>query len=203
MQKKLKQSIRLRTKMKLCKSNIFLNKVFVQDKEANLNYFSYECERNINRVLVSSNPEIIVNCENIENIGIYPFRFSSEKQFNSLAIEALLEACRINYNKRRHFPAINEFFNSELPFGNILISKDTEITEPIAEKLFGTCGIKGDNLWDTKILNIIRVDGLKKNQFLFTANPDYLGVVAVCGDDLDKYAIGIINSRAALLVDIN
>jgi hypothetical protein len=178
--------------MKLCKSNVFVNKILVKDPEPELDVFCYQGDIGITRVLVSGLPEVTTHSGD-DHFLVRPLRFESEKQFNSLAIDALLKACNINGNITTSMEkGCRHFITREFPMGHVLVSKELEADNSQFLK-----GLQ-------KHLNsrLIVVGGLNENQLILTAAPDLLGAVAINGDDLDKYGIAIVNSQAVMLVEL-
>lgn len=178
--------------MKLCKSNIFVNKIFLNDPEPNLNIFGYDGIPGVPRVLINGLPEITVQ-DFGDHFYIQPLRFDSEKQFNLLVIEALIKACEINGNTTHSMGmGLEHFTSKDIPLGWILVSKEFEFPDNITQDVF------------IKYLDpfVIKVNGLNNKQILLTPQAGFLGVVAISGDNLDKYAVGIGNSAAPILVEL-
>lgn len=188
--------------MKLCKSNVFVNKILIKDEERNLKVFNYECHPDIAKLLVSKYPEVHLDINELYTVPVYTFKFENEKQFNLLAIKAIHKACIYNSHKTHSTLRINNHFkDNKYSFGYTLVSKDLELTKDVYNKLFECLGIIDGSM--IEMLNIIKVDGLAVNNVIFTPVADHLGVVSIGGDDLDHYGIGIINSRAPYLFQLS
>ncbi len=179
--------------MKLCKSNVFVNKVFIKDPESSLNVFTYDsAPAGIKSVLVSGTPNILVQNDG-DQFHLIPFDFESEKQFNSIVVRTILTACRISNNVTNSIEsASRHFIDNGLPMGYVLVSKQLELEDSDFFR-----GLK-KHLPEF----IISVAELKENEILLTPIPDFLGVIAIGGDDLDKYAIGLANSVGPMLVEL-
>lgn len=178
--------------MKLCKSNVYTTKIFVPDPDRELKLFSYDADRYIPRILVSKHPVVTTQSFG-DHCYVEPISFKSEKEFNLLAIAALLRACNVQGNiVGTVFEAAEHFLRKNTPFGWILVSKDFEFTESIYSDLY-SMDMQG---------RFIRVDGLKDTEMLFVPAADYLGVIAMAGDDLDKYGIAVVNSSGPVLVEL-
>ncbi len=184
--------------MKLSKNNVFVNKVLVWDVEKELVLFGYECDHEVPRVLVTKTPEVTV-----QDFGghcyVIPFEFDSEEQFNKLAIESLLEACRLSKNLGSTvLDAKIHFLKKDYPYSHALVSKDFSPSKEVSMELY-------NYFWEDAFYAdryISKVDGLKPNQILFTPEPEYIGVISTTGENADKYGIGIINSAAPILVEL-
>ncbi len=178
--------------MKLCKSNVFVNKVFLNDPEPTLNIFGYEAMPEVQRVVITGRPEVT-----IQNFGdhfyIEALRFESEKQFNSLVLEAIIRACHINNNVTNSMAeGLEHFEGAGVPFGWMLVSKEFGFEDPKHREL---CELYLEPF-------ILRMNGLNNNQILLTPQAEFLGVIAVGGDNLDKYAVGIANTTSPILVEL-
>jgi len=192
--------------MKVRNDNLFLNKIFVPDPLGGAAPI-YDRDNLIPVVVVNKNKEIEVR-DNAKEYRVHVdlFEPESDKEFNDLSIQALVKSCEISNSVVPYVENAKELFSKrDLIMSRVLISKTKQLTLNEASAIASIWGGGCIKSWWW----IHQVDGLKDNEILLVAEPEYLGVIPYqekikrteLEDIKDEiYGIGVINTNGAVLV---
>ncbi len=184
--------------MKL-KNNIFIDKVFVCDLLPDTMRPDYEVDTKGRRVVIDKNKDVVV----IENgqssrISLDLLEINSNEEFNDLAIKALLKSCEISNSIVSNMQDAQDILlKRNLVISKILIPQNKQYS---INEYMDLCNIFGG--WSDKVWHWMnRVDGLQDNEIMFLTDPEYLGVIAIKGnDEQELYGLGIMNTNGVVLV---
>lgn len=165
--------------------------ILLQDP-ADINFFTYECEVGVPRVIVSEKPEIQVQ-DFGDHVNLIPFKMEGIEQFNDLAFNAIIKAHEVGGKTFQRLDECDyymcETINCE-NINNVLIS-----IEDVSEGYFSYIkSFLGPNV------HIFSFSQIKKGEAYLLPYPEYLGVISEkrVSPEEEWYAIGIMNSRAVV-----
>ncbi|SRR5258708_24891773 len=177
--------------MKLSNNNIWYQ-LLVSDFASNIEFYSYDCDIDCPRIIVSERP-VIKQQYFGDHCNIIPFAMKSEEQFNKLVIESLLTAHKdISKTTYSNLNDVISFFKSkDLPYNAALISNNNTIT--------GVCRkIKAK----FNHIKLFVFDEIAENEVYFLPDPEYLGVIPIKPIDKQNelYGVGILNAKSIVKV---
>lgn len=175
--------------MKLNSRNRFLNALVFDPGD--INYFSYEGDLGVPRVIVSGEAEIKVQTFG-DHVGLVPFDFKTEEDFNRLAADALMKSVELNGKVFSNFDdAKTHFHYLEIPGpAYALVNKHCHVE--IQKHSF-------EMFYDLQ--RCIYDDRIGCNEVYLMTEAEFLGVISAkpVGDD-EHYAIGIVNTNGVVKV---
>jgi hypothetical protein len=172
-------------------------KILVVDP-ANIDFFSYECDIDLPRVIVSEKPEVMV--QNFgDHVNVVPFEWEDEKQFNKLALETIIKSAELSKQVASNFREAKDILEKqELSAYRVLISR-TGYTKygPKIYNEMETIGPVNYSYW------VDSFDDIADNEAYVIAEPEFVGVIS-CRPVGDKelYGIGICNINGIVKVVI-
>jgi len=184
--------------MKLNHSNIW-RRILVEDY-MDLDYFSYECDINIPRIIVSKTPEIAIQ-DFGDRVGITPFEMENEKQFNDLAINSIIRAWTMAGKTTSSFEegkaVLNIQLDGESPVNSVLCSRQNWG--------LGLIDIIGHHFGGHVLMHSF--NEIPKGELYLLPDPEFLGVIPIrpLKNEFETvtnelHGIGIINPTAIIKV---